>query len=295
MVLHEGHTDGYKLSHCGPSYQELVANRLRSAFFAEGQIDCQFAVMTNDFVQIPSHAHLQARRTIAEKISNGIEQLSATESVAVYWTGFSRLEGMQLVAPSLLTRNKIVDRACEYVVLHPTFYSKPSIDSRTFTYALACTHGSVVVTMWPGSVANLVSLGLATRKGEDTFFSFTQSLRAPHVVFLQAGEMVVLPPMTIFSMVALKASILLNWRAVPAGMLDGSCREMVYDRFAILQSLARGHEEYGGNYEDDLLDEISDWQSFQQKHCVHGDADARAAESVIEKLKTFSNVQSEST
>lgn len=108
----------------------------------------------------------------------------------IFWDGEALLPGMQLDAPHVLQKHKIVDRSCEYVILHPTFYSKPVMERMTTTSIFACVKGSVVLTVWPASTLNVTKLGLAWREEEIESAPSIQGLLAPHMLLLQVGDMV---------------------------------------------------------------------------------------------------------
>jgi hypothetical protein len=292
FVLHEGHSDGYSLPNRETSYRQIMAKRLQSARYLLGSPESEFRIVTDDFVWTPSDVQQASRQIVIDKLLNGIEELSTTESALVFWDGESRLPGMHLESPKVLRYHKIVDRSCEYMVLHPTFYNRPMIEGMTSTSIFACMEGSVVLTVWPGSTSNVTKIGLAWREGESVQYKGTRGLLAPSILLLEVGDMVVLPPMTIYSMIAMKASLLLNWQAIPVQMLDGSCQDMVFDRISVLHSIVQGDEESEAELASVLTDNLKIWEAFRVSHCTAGDDDDKEAKSIIERLLSFSNTLS---
>lgn len=101
-VLHEGYSDGYSLPNRETSYRQIMAKRLQFARYLLGSPEREFRIVTNDFVWTPSDVQQASRRIVIDKLLNGIEELSTTESALVFWDGELRLPGMHLESPKVL-------------------------------------------------------------------------------------------------------------------------------------------------------------------------------------------------
>lgn len=182
------------------------------------------------------------------------------------------------------------------MVLHPTFYNRPMIEGMTNTSIFACMEGSVVLTVWPGSTSNVTKIGLAWREGESVQYEGTRWLLAPSILLLEVGDMVVLPPMTIYSMIAMKASLLLNWQAIPVRIFGNSCQDMVFDRISVLHAIVQGNEKSEAKLASVLTDNVKNWEAYQvSRRRPDDDVDddiVKEVKTIIKRLQSFSNTLS---